>query len=313
SPGGTYGNSYSYRPFGEALQSSETIANPFQFVGRFGVMHESNGLDFMRARFYSPVEGRFLTPDPIGLAGGQVNLYAYVGQDPVPRIDPSGQFVEIILSFGIGYLIGTIGRVFFDGKEFLDLWHLENESCAMGKAPNWEQCQWATHALKHNKMGLPLPRRPPSLGGDPPTPQTLTEEQVQIPIAQPKLAQPLAPNEKPGPAGFGADHFIAAESIVPYRIEFENEAAATAPAHRVVVTDQLDANLDWDTFAWTQVGFGDVVLATPAGSQHFQTTVPMTFNGRTFQVEIELAMNSQTGLLTAVFGSTHPATTRPPT
>src|SRR5262249_48836355 len=85
-----------------------------------------------------------------------------------------------------------------------------------------------------------------------------------------RLVRPLDPNEKIGPAGFGPSEFIAADGVLPYRIEFENEATATAPAHRVVVSDQLDANLDWDTFAWTAVGFGDVVLTIPAGSQHYQ-------------------------------------------
>jgi hypothetical protein len=127
-----------------------------------------------------------------------------------------------------------------------------------------------------------------------------------------ELVKALDPNDKSGPAGFGPSQFIAADDIVPYHIEFENEAKATGPARRVVVTDQLDANLDWDTFAWTQVGFGDVVVTIPAGSRHFQTTVPMTQNGRTFQVEIELDLDPQTGLLTAVFDSIDPATSLPP-
>src|SRR5262249_14314087 len=126
------------------------------------------------------------------------------------------------------------------------------------------------------------------------------------------LVRPLDPNEKTGPAGFGPGQFIAADGIVPYRIEFENEARATAPAHRVVVTDQLDANLDWDTFTWADVGFGDVLLIVPPGSRHFEATVPLTQNGHTSQVEVELALDPQTGLLTAVFDSIDPATSLPP-
>ena len=81
-PAGSYVNSYRYLPFGESLTANESVPNPFQYVGEYGVMQESNGLDFMRARFYAPSEGRFLSPDPIGLAGGQINLYTYVSQDP---------------------------------------------------------------------------------------------------------------------------------------------------------------------------------------------------------------------------------------
>ena len=50
---------------------------------------EPSGLYYYRARMYSPTLGRFMQPDPIGYQGG-VHLYAYVGNDPLNRIDPSG-------------------------------------------------------------------------------------------------------------------------------------------------------------------------------------------------------------------------------
>ncbi len=39
---------------------------------------------------FSPTIGRFITEDPIGLDGGDSNLYRYVGNDPINRVDPSG-------------------------------------------------------------------------------------------------------------------------------------------------------------------------------------------------------------------------------
>ena len=41
-------NSYSYDPFGVSLGKTETAANPFGFVGEYGVISEANGLEFMR-------------------------------------------------------------------------------------------------------------------------------------------------------------------------------------------------------------------------------------------------------------------------
>ncbi|MBU0682201.1 MAG: RHS repeat-associated core domain-containing protein [Proteobacteria bacterium] len=50
---------------------------------------EETGLYYNWHRYYNPETGRYMTPDPIGLEGG-INLYAYVGGDPVNWIDPTG-------------------------------------------------------------------------------------------------------------------------------------------------------------------------------------------------------------------------------
>ncbi|MDD5452109.1 MAG: RHS repeat-associated core domain-containing protein [Desulfovibrionales bacterium] len=53
-------------------------------------MTEPNGFYYMRARYYDPNVGRFISEDPIGFEGGDVNLYAYVGNNPIMLIDPLG-------------------------------------------------------------------------------------------------------------------------------------------------------------------------------------------------------------------------------
>jgi RHS repeat-associated protein len=74
-----------YLPYGKS--ASTTIPGTFGYTGQR--IDAESGLYYYRARMYSPAWGRFLQPDPIGLAGGK-NLYAYVGNDPLNNVDPSG-------------------------------------------------------------------------------------------------------------------------------------------------------------------------------------------------------------------------------
>ncbi|SPF44946.1 hypothetical protein SBDP1_520001 [Syntrophobacter sp. SbD1] len=99
-------NSYAYDPFGQILGQQETIAQPFKYVGQYGVMAEPNGLYYMRARYYDPTVGRFISEDPLGFGGGDVNLSAYVQNNPVNMIDPDGKNpVLIAILAGVYYFV----------------------------------------------------------------------------------------------------------------------------------------------------------------------------------------------------------------
>lgn len=74
----TIQNAYSYDPFGKITNQSEAELQPFKYVGQYGVMTEPNGFYYMKARYYDPQVGRFVSEDPLGFAGGDVNLMAYV-------------------------------------------------------------------------------------------------------------------------------------------------------------------------------------------------------------------------------------------
>jgi RHS repeat-associated protein len=87
---GTYVKQYSYLPFGETTTISATLPNPFTFAGQVGVMQTASNLFYMRARNYTPATGQFLSNDPIGLEGGDVNVRRYVDNHTTISTDPSG-------------------------------------------------------------------------------------------------------------------------------------------------------------------------------------------------------------------------------
>jgi RHS repeat-associated protein len=78
---------YTYDPFGNTTSSGTTSDNPYQYTGR---ENDGDGLYHYRARYYSPVQQRFLSEDPLGVGGGDVNLYAYVAGNPITNTDALG-------------------------------------------------------------------------------------------------------------------------------------------------------------------------------------------------------------------------------
>jgi RHS repeat-associated protein len=78
--------SYDYDSFGNLKDQKERIKQPYTFTAR--EWDRETGLYYYRARYYDPKVGRFISKDPIGFDGGDVNLYQYVGNNPVNFTDP---------------------------------------------------------------------------------------------------------------------------------------------------------------------------------------------------------------------------------
>ncbi len=105
-------NKYAYDPYGKILNSSETVANAYKFVGKFGVMDEGDNLYFMRARYYDAGTKRFTQKDPLWgdkWEPGSFNRYVYVGGNPMIKIDPHG--LDAVL-------IATLAELLSQGQEF---------------------------------------------------------------------------------------------------------------------------------------------------------------------------------------------------
>ena len=124
-----------YDAFGNA--TNPAFPTRYQFTGR--EFDSFTGLQFSRARFYDPKLGRFISEDPIGFAGGDINLYGYVGNRPLARRDPSGLFPNTIAAdsstlrltaaalAALGVLAPPVGVVAVGGAAIYMSWQFGEE------------------------------------------------------------------------------------------------------------------------------------------------------------------------------------------
>jgi RHS repeat-associated protein len=104
---------YMYDPFGSTVAIGSPSANSYQFTGR---ENDGTGLYFVRARQYSPLLGRFISEDPLEFAGGDVNLYAYVSNNPESFTDAYGLYGgadDVVFTVG-GAAAGVLGQAVGD-------------------------------------------------------------------------------------------------------------------------------------------------------------------------------------------------------
>lgn len=343
-------SSFAYFPFGESRSESGVQGERFLYAGEFGVSTDPDGLIDMRHRQFLPELGRFISPDPIGLAGRQVNLYSYVGNNPVGQVDPWGLDSFNLLGAYLGLtssegdaLVRAVGRragrvMGWIGSRILSLIARLNPLAIHDAASIGGKIAFAAGGLNYAPLkfvaGTPTGRigllivdvwklayqwLNPILGpiiydeafrwytGDwGINPRYTGQSAAVTPVGA------SDPNEKTGPSGVGSRRFVEPGSLLPYKIEFENDSRATAPAQIVTIDDQLDPNLRWETFDLTGITFGDVRISVPPRTQHFETTVQVRFGNVDFVVQIEAGIRLATGTVYARFYSLDPGTGLPP-
>ncbi len=477
-------STYSYLPFGTIAGSTGTSvnsagnpSNPFTFVGQFGVSEDGSGsgLDAMGARSYDPAIAQFTTADPLGLSGGQANLYEYAGNSPTNAIDPTGTMAQFFgvsgnvilngvlgipasdsgssalasglggtaLSFAgsgggspsnlaggttiatggvlsgsyfgetgassvglpdgefqvpgssaarssdtpLGTFAGVYGivalahateyqtpetHILFDGfvNTDVDLPQPVHQGPHTGPATGTTKGTHSTTGggasgspgspgggaprasggtdgavgtssnnptpvdgqiteTSNAQTGGPAghggdPGHSGSIGtggsagtpgsdgsqgssGSPGSPGSGTCSSMSTTPTTPTTTPVSSedPNSKVGPSGYGPQQYVSGSALTlfPYTINFENSPTATAPAQSVTVTDQLDPSLDLSTFQLTGIGFGDTRLSIPAGTQNYQTTIPLVADGTPFDLQISTSLDYTTGMLSVTFQS----------
>ena len=291
---GSVSNSYAYLPFGELLFDEETSSNLYQFVGEFGVVADMSGFNQMHAREFTPDFGRFLSTDPVGLAGGDVDVYRYALNDPVSRYDPSG-----LLSMKC--LADCLGEHVFLEWVLCDI--LTEGWCEILHEISYLKCLSCFFEPSDPPPANPPPVNPPPCIGN---------NCNNGPSGPTQPSQPQDPNSLIGPMGYGAANYVSTSTLLPYSIQFENATNATAPAQTVIVAETLTNTLDWTSFTLTEIAFGSTMIAIPSGSQHYANTLHLTQNGFNFDVQIDVGLNPATGLLQATFTSVNPTNGLPP-
>jgi hypothetical protein len=117
----------------------------------------------------------------------------------------------------------------------------------------------------------------------------------------------LDPNEKTGLYGFGPANYVMGAMDLPYSIFFENLSTATAPAHVVTITDQLDANkFDLSSFRFGNIRIGDSLIVIPPGLKSI--VVNKLFASRNTLARITGEMDTITGMVAWKFRSLDPFT-----
>ena len=124
---------------------------------------------------------------------------------------------------------------------------------------------------------------------------------------EPDPVRPSDPNDILGPDGFGEEKWITTDNSLDYTIRFENQPSATAPAQEVVITQQLDDDLDWRTFRVDDFGWGDLYFDLPGNRPFYNNRIDL-IEDYGFFVDVFSTIDVSTGTATWTIKTIDPET-----
>jgi RHS repeat-associated protein len=126
-----------------------------------------------------------------------------------------------------------------------------------------------------------------------------------------QIVRPSDPNDIVGPGGFGEEHWVSSTQTLSYTVNFENAPDATAPAQQVIITTQLDPDLDPRTFRLDDFGWGDLRFDLPGDKPFYSQRLDLTQQFGYF-VDVAASVDIQTGVATWTLTTIDPATGEQP-
>ena len=328
-------SSYSYMPFGEAISEEGVVSNPFRFGGEMGIMTDSTGLIHMRARHYDPQIGRFTSLDPLGIYGGDHNFYRYAFNSAPNFDDPEG-----LSAFGF-----AAQKVIQYSNRVLNTYQVTNNFAPYGSAAeSGARYIVSPTTAKFIGSGLDIVTGVGSilsLGTTYAAAAALMGPVGAVVVVGAVVGvaaygiykgikfiaslfdfepantlTPLDPNHKECLYGIGLQGHVAEETKLSYRIEFENMKEATAPAQIVTVLDPLSEDLDWSTFEFTEIGFGDLAIPLDPGTKFIDEMLDFSYEDDDYDMDMELhiigEIDTTKGEVFVMFYSIDPETDLPP-
>jgi RHS repeat-associated protein len=168
-----------YDPWGRVVSDTNPGFQPFGLAG--GLLDPDTGLVHFGARDYDPSVGRWIEPDPMRFASSDANLYAYAGNDPVNRSDPTGLDAP-----------PNVHNCTNETPCTHEYWHKEQDG-------SWTVCRGAGGG----RECYPWHGPDPIPGGQPPSGGTWPPQEPPPPTAPSSTPSPAPSGPDPGKPGGG--------------------------------------------------------------------------------------------------------------